>query len=1753
MMACCVLPSAGLQALLAVVIFLAGACASPSEGPQDFTLHLTRAPQGFYTVRLSVMGQQSRFLVDTGSGDTWIPQGPASLASTAQKSIPGRPFRVAYGSGSASGTVQEGVVSFPGGPSGNCEYGLATREEGQLQELTGEVDGIWGLAPGGGIEGLLQCLAREGKISRQVMSLHLTEEGGTVSIGDVPKGLDVHKIPVIGNGKTWSVPLLSVFVQRHESSHSSKPKSDLLGGPQPALLDSGSSGLRAPSAAIEHLAWALAAERNDAGKFVIPCESRLQPPDIILRLGSEASPVDVSLNIQHLMGENDGRGWCSLSLNPSSSGEWILGGTFFRRVQAVVFDYQNSQVSVAVGADSTPSGQPRPRASPVSPPMSPPQESSHLKNVASAALRPAAATGAVGADKGSSSWHRIGEDIQGDAGEMGIDVRPKKLNPDVRQLMAGRFGVGADEGSPVGVTSPTTQIAEAPLTSEKNSTQRMESSPLAEELHAENSPLTGNGTQWKDVSKDLSNPVESAEMSDDIAKENSNQEESKEEEAMENAAEAAQQEAKQAGLSMPSASSIPVSPAAAPVPPGAEANSTQTHEAEPSAVVSSQPGPSSPLKIHEIVDYFNDHSDPQKLSDQIKENKETDKLAKIVKSQMPGAKVDDGVPHVQLPDSEGPLSGTGASSNAALTNTSAAPESAADVAPSNSDATTSNTESLAPTPPDISKDGTAPVPPSEENRIPPPPPLQGDGGVDTNAEPVQDSENGNPNTKVEDHAESIAPEPNQVNPVAQDADHVAPVIEKQDFKNANRPNPVTQDADHIEPVMNEPDSKDANAVAQVPNQATAGNPVTQDADHVEHAMEKPESNNANAQNEPVPPGEPTDHGQPVVAESGPEDGDQSESSTNALAPGPPPKDPPKKLGGPAVVPPLSAQAGIVGGLVPGGFKPNIMGAAASPVQDAYPSIQNPNLPPTSPIEFSVPMPTLPDQQLVPPTPMQQSSAPEAPEDGNVVIDAQPLVSAPAQDVAKEASVVVEDAEPAAIRDLPSSGNPVQPETSQPTVASPNQGKTAPANPVATTADDAEEDRLRRETSRWDGFIKRSEERNVPITASSSSASPVADEPLMPNNPVSARDSTPAPLDADLSHFDMGRLMDMARETVKAQTPENWGQISKHDHHANAKAPQSMKPLKQTMKRIHHADVKQAAVTATSADDGDDYGFGNLMDRARDAMAKLDESSDNLEGTEPRATQKALNVVVGQKEELVRDADLPSSTPVQAAPLHPDIKSSAQTDSSPSGVAVASTQAPLPADPEEHPTALESSPKEVVAPADSEEQPTTGTMESFPKEVVAKMDKVAYASANLVPESARPLQQEPLSGTGSPPLEDTSSDMAVPPARDIPSKDLNKRLIKVSQKKPTLKHLPTSSQQGKAELDDLDKVAQDAARWAQQFQKAATPTSEGRELTPESAVNVAPVTMQAAASSSPSIISSVPQVPSDTSEHKQNSNLPDSQLDVIEKGTDLENPHRIKVRGAQDVDNLAAEAQHWAHRWHVKAKTYHRVSTETDVPTQAAADYSDTPIVTEGQDDRNTVASSDVQRLPDVQQQSFRSPAKVEKVQTTGLPFQQTDAGTPKNIAADDVVAAPVAAAQAQSSWLNPDHGNAVREMPSAARTFRRSVDAKPEVQGTGLPPIDHLMAQADAWARLYHKHREPRSNKLWKASTDHPDLSLSISTARLRGRSDLGSDQAEQEFQSEMVPSKVPSLQPADGDPYANLFGHAEQEEQGWLARYRKH
>lgn len=306
------------------------------------SLSLKRAPKGFYTVSIDVNRESKRVLVDSGSGDFWVRTRMSALTAGQ-----GRPFEDMYSSGTVSGRVLSGTVSFQTGVEEICDLGVLLHQDGVESSLP-FVDGIWGLAPEGNIEGLVQCLQRRGRISFRRIGISLNDEGGVLQLGY--QGVGEAVFPLVGSG-TWSVRISELSVEQRKNGMPSS-KTQVLARADSAILDTGSRGIHGPPAEIDRLILALGAQRFNDGTLRVHCKAQ-ELPAVNLRLQSkDGNNVLVQIPAKQFLRELDSSGWCSLDLAHSKSGLWILGDVFFRQMEVVVFDYEKNEVSCTQRTDA---------------------------------------------------------------------------------------------------------------------------------------------------------------------------------------------------------------------------------------------------------------------------------------------------------------------------------------------------------------------------------------------------------------------------------------------------------------------------------------------------------------------------------------------------------------------------------------------------------------------------------------------------------------------------------------------------------------------------------------------------------------------------------------------------------------------------------------------------------------------------------------------------------------------------------------------------------------------------------------------------------------------------------------------------------------------------------------------------------------------------------------------------------------------------------------------------------------------------------------------------------------------------------------------------------------------------------------------------------------------------------------------------------------------------------------------------------
>lgn len=334
---------------------------SQDDDPSNVQLPLTRTKEGWYAAEVRIAGSPAHLLVDTGSSVMW-----ARAATSEGSKAPVGNFTAQYGRGAVSGeVVAAGVALSSAGSSKprSCRVGRPI-EEGAFWSRQRSIDGVLGLGcsdEGASIDALAcvvpppapRPLDLFGPRPRRVFCLQLTPSGGTLTLGSVPRAVQLNLVsmPAAPECGHWTVPLLALGVK----SGSAAPQR--LVGDADAVLDSGSDGVVGPTFAVIELARRLGASAAKPGEgyggevtfYQVPCDAADNLPSVSLQLGdAHGATVTVELRGSDLVSVGrEGEESCHLRVVGWETQSWILGAVFLSRLQGVVFDVDNGAVAIA--------------------------------------------------------------------------------------------------------------------------------------------------------------------------------------------------------------------------------------------------------------------------------------------------------------------------------------------------------------------------------------------------------------------------------------------------------------------------------------------------------------------------------------------------------------------------------------------------------------------------------------------------------------------------------------------------------------------------------------------------------------------------------------------------------------------------------------------------------------------------------------------------------------------------------------------------------------------------------------------------------------------------------------------------------------------------------------------------------------------------------------------------------------------------------------------------------------------------------------------------------------------------------------------------------------------------------------------------------------------------------------------------------------------------------------------------------------
>jgi hypothetical protein len=334
--------------------------------PSSIVINNYQDAQYYGNIEIGTPAQTVRVIYDTGSSNLWASNKKPGLLSKHQyydntKSSSyvanGTTFNIQYGSGPVSGVYSADTIAI--GPNKVPGYTFAevdnTKGLGPAFAI-GHFDGICGM----GLDDIsvdhvktpLRALADAGALDANVFAFYLQGGGaaGELVLGGVDSSHytgDFSYLPVqeMVPGKVgyWEIKLDSFEINGKNMVDSTK-----------AIVDSGTSLLAVPSAAIKEIAKQVGAKTvlpipPFNKEYTMPCTG--DSPDLDIMLGGKKYSLKQEDYVL-----NDG-GQCLFAMTglhvPAPAGPLVILGDVFMRAYYVKFDLDNKQIGLAQIVKST--------------------------------------------------------------------------------------------------------------------------------------------------------------------------------------------------------------------------------------------------------------------------------------------------------------------------------------------------------------------------------------------------------------------------------------------------------------------------------------------------------------------------------------------------------------------------------------------------------------------------------------------------------------------------------------------------------------------------------------------------------------------------------------------------------------------------------------------------------------------------------------------------------------------------------------------------------------------------------------------------------------------------------------------------------------------------------------------------------------------------------------------------------------------------------------------------------------------------------------------------------------------------------------------------------------------------------------------------------------------------------------------------------------------------------------------------------
>jgi len=317
--------------------------------------------QYYGPITIGTPAQEFNVVFDTGSSNLWVPSVQCSFLNIACKRHNkydstksssyvknGTDFAIRYGSGSLSGFVSQDLVTVGTATSKDQLFAEALKEPG-MAFVMAKFDGIMGMGwpkiSVNGITPVFQSLFAQGELEKNLFSFWLNRDatgaiGGQLDLGEINPAHytgDLTYEPLTAE-TYWQISMGAVSYDGKDTETCS--------GKCPAIVDSGTSLIAAPTAAAKKLNTLIGGTPSANGAYVVDCTKVADLKDISFTIGGKQYPLsgsDYVLKVTTMGQTVCMSGFMGMDIH---DGLWILGDVFMGRY-FTVFDVENAQIGFA--------------------------------------------------------------------------------------------------------------------------------------------------------------------------------------------------------------------------------------------------------------------------------------------------------------------------------------------------------------------------------------------------------------------------------------------------------------------------------------------------------------------------------------------------------------------------------------------------------------------------------------------------------------------------------------------------------------------------------------------------------------------------------------------------------------------------------------------------------------------------------------------------------------------------------------------------------------------------------------------------------------------------------------------------------------------------------------------------------------------------------------------------------------------------------------------------------------------------------------------------------------------------------------------------------------------------------------------------------------------------------------------------------------------------------------------------------------